>query len=108
MPMTGDIQQAKASGMYSRFSMLPLETPSARAEMTKAPPAFHGIKGDTSVPPSSTARDRLNVEYPMPRYTGAYMRPGSAMDRSGSQATRLVARSEDARAGKGWGGTCRS
>src|SRR3546814_1145403 len=77
MPMTGDIQQAKASGMYSRFSMLPLETPSARAEMTKAPPAFHGIKGDTSVPPSSTARDRFNVEYPMPRYTGAYMRPRS-------------------------------
>lgn len=31
--------------------------------MTNAPPALHGISGETSVPPSSIALDRFNGEY---------------------------------------------
>ena len=55
-------------------------TPKPSAEITKAPPAFHGIRGDIIVPPSSSARDRFSVEYPIPRYRGENMRPGSAIE----------------------------
>lgn len=90
--MTGDGQQAsKCERNIQQVYEIAVCDTQAKRRANERTARIQRDQRRNQCPPFSRPRYKFNGEQPMARQTGAYIRPGSAIDKYGSPVTVLVA-----------------